>query len=213
MIELKCETEGGIRLMKGDQMDMLLRSISSERAPLEIQLKIYTVWWYFCRITGIPVNEILEVDHTPVHFRISSCDGMIDRQSHLPVNRATGMGSPNSVWEEQIWVGEFSVSLEGLAFETGISRKEASVLPVTLAFLNAIDNGFIQIGGGGSSGKGVVRIGNLDEVEAAIKAVPQSRGRCKRGHLAPRKKFSFGGNCKCGAEIRPAWTIPPGYQV
>lgn len=210
---VECSTHG-IQLSRGEniQLDMLANhGVTSMDGNFRITRLIYSAWWYFCRqYLGLSeyMEEMKQADFSPVHFRIIKTAGAESGiQGHASINRMTG--TAGNIWQEEYWEGKFAFALEGLAFtKLPLKRDFSSIKPVIGAFLKMLNDGVISIGSS-FSGKGRVTIENFEEVSKALLSSKISgKVRCAKGHIASRQKRSFGGKCKCGADIRPVWTIP-----
>lgn len=207
---VECSTHD-IRLAKGDEAELTFAEFQNgQEITFRIQELIYSAWYFYCkRILEIDqyIEEMRKADFTPIYFRIVEFSGQTDFQGHARIDRLTGTAVGN--WQEQCWGGKFSFALEGIAFsDIPLKRDFSAIKPVIGAFLKIINDGVISIGSS-SSGKGRVTIENFEEVSKALLSSKISgKVRCTKGHNASRQKRSFGGKCKCGADIRPAWTIP-----
>lgn len=220
-IVLRCSTVGtGIRIAKSE--DIIIDHLyADEGDSSQVMVKFYEAWWRYCRLLQIPVDNLLKADYSPIHFRFDNkFDGRTDIIGHGSIDRFSG--SVRKTWQEQLWQGEFGVRLDGLAFSSlNVEDMDQDVLtslairPFVFSFLRALNEGFIQVGGGGSIGHGFIKINNLNEAFLEFTRQGLSSplrltnwGRCKKGHFISPKSSSFGGSCKCGTYIVPTWTVP-----
>ena len=219
MIIINCRTEGsGIRLITNEEdptytPDMLGVLSSTPPAPTAITMKFYSAWWYFLRqVLGVSMEELLRADFSPVRFRLHDFNGGITPLVRIRIDRVTG--AKNGQWQEWVFSGQFKIELDGPAF-TNKANNFAFARPAVVSFLRSLNDGFVQVGGGRTIGRGIVQVESLNEIIALIEAMPLPlvpRGRCLKVHFAPKSTASFGGRCRCRAKIQPVWTkLPPGY--
>lgn len=226
MINIICRTEGsGIRLITNEEDPTYTPSMlgvfsSTPPTPTAITMKFYSAWWYFLRqVQGISIDELLRADFSPARFRLYDFEGIVTPLVRIRIDRVTG--TKNGEWQEWVFSGQFKIELDGLAFIDLTFANEvndfAFTRPAVVSFFRALNDGFVQVGGGRSIGRGIIQIENLNEIITSIEAMPlplAPRGRCLKGHFTPKSTASFGGKCRCEAKINPIWVkIPPGYYL
>lgn len=213
-MQVRCETRQGIRISKDEHfVNCTPKSQQVQETKIKLLMAVYSAWWFFCkRILGLDVSELLRADYTPVNFSVAiETDPIpkenpwskIDRYSQSEweqTNWEYGL-DPRShrsmagvIWYELIWSGKLNIQ---------ISIEDQTVQPAVVAFIKAVNDSWVRLGGGNSIGHGFVTIESIPRPEFI------KNGRCKKGHFTDKKTGSFGGVCKCGAKIVPAWTIPP----